>query len=307
MSATQIYELELNSYSALYHEFESTGEYWYEVPVNSFVSLLDNNSDYIFTLSGQDITEYSISRKVFFVGQTTAEKIDGSVQDLNNNITFQFNELQDTMTSLGEEQKVLLQEQIELQQQQAEDNKGIIASIKEVISYLNPFSENFFVYKLIDLLIDALISLFVPSSEFFSNWIADLNEYFSDRFGLLYYPFELAINILERVSNISSGLNKGFTISFPDLELMGATLIPAYSYDFTTLLDNETFAYIYDIYLISVDVILICLLLVLCKNTFVEIFGGRFADDIASVVNSDEVSYKRYSRYQSNKERYKGG
>jgi hypothetical protein len=41
----------------------------------------------------------------------------------------------------------------------------IFEVLGELLSYINPFSENFFVYKLIDLLGDLLELLFVPSEE----------------------------------------------------------------------------------------------------------------------------------------------
>lgn len=185
--------------------------------------------------------------------------------------------------------------------------KGIWETIKEMLSFINPLSENFFAYKLVDLLIDALISLFVPSSEFFNNWVADLNTYFGDRFGLLYYPIELVIEFLNRIYNISESLDSGFIISFPDLKLMDTVLIPSYSFDFAVFLENETFKNVYDIYLVCVDVILIFGLLILCSNVFAEVFGGKFIDDVVDSMQADEVSYKRYERHQNNKQRYREG
>lgn len=37
--------------------------------------------------------------------------------------------------------------------------------LRDLLSYINPFNENFFVYKLIDLLSELLKSLFVPSED----------------------------------------------------------------------------------------------------------------------------------------------
>lgn len=59
-----------------------------------------------------------------------------------------------------------------------ETNKNIFQKIGDIFNILNPFSENFFAYKLIELLLNALKSLFIPSDNFFNNWLADLNEYF---------------------------------------------------------------------------------------------------------------------------------
>lgn len=43
--------------------------------------------------------------------------------------------------------------------------KGVFNFLSEILSYINPFSENFFVYKLIELLGELLKSLFIPSEE----------------------------------------------------------------------------------------------------------------------------------------------
>lgn len=51
--------------------------------------------------------------------------------------------------------------------------------------------------------LDMLKSIFIPSEDFFTNWLDDLNEYFGDAFGILYYPFELLISFLNRVSRLN--------------------------------------------------------------------------------------------------------
>lgn len=124
-------------------------------------------------------------------------------------------------------------------------------------------------------------------------------------FGLLYYPISLVIEFLNRVYNLSSNLSNGFVISFPNLELFGTTLINGYSFDFDMFLENEIFSNIYNVYLICVDVVLIFGLIVLCKNTFVDVFGGKFVEDVVNISTSDERSYKNYERSQYNAVKYK--
>lgn len=124
-------------------------------------------------------------------------------------------------------------------------------------------------------------------------------------FGLLYYPISLVIEFLTRIYNISNNLSNGFVITFPNLEFMGATLIESYSFDFNMFLQDKTFSNIYSVYLTCVDVVLIFGLIVLCKNTFVEIFGGKFIEDTVNIATADERSYKNYERSRSNANRYK--
>ena len=49
----------------------------------------------------------------------------------------------------------------------------------DVLSYLNPFSENFFVYKLIELLGDLLEFLFVPSEDVINGVVDSVKSKFS--------------------------------------------------------------------------------------------------------------------------------
>lgn len=174
-----------------------------------------------------------------------------------------------------------------------------------MLSYINPFSENFFVYKLIELLIEMLKGLFIPSDNFFNDWLADMNDYFSDRFGIIYYPFDLVIDFLTRVVDTCSNVSSNAVLNVPDLDFMGVTLIHAFTFDFNSLLVNDGLKTVYNIYLVVVDVILSLMLINLAKNTFTEVFGGRFTDEIISDMTSDDRSYSNYVQYQQNKQRYK--
>lgn len=196
-----------------------------------------------------------------------------------------------------------LDQQTDAIKENTETNKGIWETLKDILSYINPFSENFFVYKLVELLLEGLKSLFIPSDNFFINWINDLNEYFGDRFGIIYYPFEILINFLTRISTITA--TNSAVISFGDLSLFGGVIIPAFSFDFFSLLTNDTLLNIHNIYLVCVDVILYLGLFVLCKNIFSEIFGGSLIDEVIEDSTADDRSYQNYERYQSNKQRYK--
>lgn len=69
--------------------------------------------------------------------------------------------------------------------------------LTSIVSYINPFSENFFVYKLIDLLFDLLTLLFVPSSDYFSNKFDNLKANFANRLSYQSY-----LDIFENTKNI---------------------------------------------------------------------------------------------------------
>lgn len=69
---------------------------------------------------------------------------------------------------------------------------SIINFFKQVISYINPFSENFFVYKLIELLGSLLKFLFVPTENSFNS----IQEKINTRFYFLNQIKELFFNLI---------------------------------------------------------------------------------------------------------------
>lgn len=250
-----IYNLELNSSSAYYNEIN--GEYWYEVPINLFSDLLDKNYNYSYNLCFQNgYDDFVITRTILFTGLSIEEETQGIITENFEKINDKLNQqYQQSTEQFKESQKT---------------QKGIWDTIKEVTSYINPFSENFFVYKLIDLLIDALKSLFIPANDYFSNYFNELMDWFSNKLGFLAYPLELILDILNRFLNIN--FNEPI-ISIPDIEepTTGLKFISATDYDLNSLLKNETLKNVHNIYLIIIDAIIIFGLVNLLKHKMEEV------------------------------------
>lgn len=158
------------------------------------------------------------------------------------------------------------------------------------------------------MLLDLLKSIFIPRDDFFTNWLDDLNEYFGKAFGILYYPMELLIDFLNRISTIKDTGTAiihvpSFTFSFMSYS---GVLWNEFNYDLNDLLTNDTFANIHSIYLSVVDIILwlgVVYLAGKCINTVIGGMGQAVSDDIYDS-QEEERSYERYSQYRSNKERY---
>lgn len=139
--------------------------------------------------------------------------------------------------------------------------KGIFSTIGKVLSTLA---------NLISNLIDGLIELFVPSSDFFNNSFSDLNDWFSDKLGFIFYPFEFILNFFNRLLNIE------FTepiINIPEISepITNETVISDFTFNFNDLLINEKIKYAHDLYLMFVDVILTISFINLLKNKFEEV------------------------------------
>ena len=125
-------------------------------------------------------------------------------------------------------------------------------------------------YKLIELLLEALKSLFIPSNDFFDTFFTDLKDWFSARFGFLFYPFELIINLLNRILSINLS-EPEFTIPNIVEPSTGGTLIAARKYNLNSILENSAFKTMHDIYLVIVDAIIVFGLINLTKRKLEEV------------------------------------
>lgn len=302
-----VYSYDLNSSSKYYKSVtDSNGilqEYWYEIPYSDMYSF-EKGQKFRFELeyykNPNDTIKIPTSLYIeATIGSvTTTDKIQDDINSgfnsLNSSISSGFDNLElkfqsSTNTLVEEQQKTqnAINEQTNTLKETQETNKSIFDKLKELVEFFNPLSDKFFVKQLIKLLIEALKSLFIPSDDFFNNWLADLNKYFGDRFGILYYPFEVVIDFLTRFVNACDSMSSSSAvINVPEMKFMGVTLISAFSYDFNSLLVNDTLKIIHDIYLVVIDVIFSLMLVNLAKNTFTEIFGGRFSDEIIGDMTS---------------------
>lgn len=259
-------------------------EFWYEVPYSSMNVSFEKGQMYNFCLSYTDS-----SGKVCFVNRNIVMGSISETDKLNDNINKGFNDLATNMDkntseiiSSNEKTQQAIKEQTSAIEENNKTNKSIFEKIGDIFSILNPFSENFFAYKLVELFLEMLKGLFIPSDNFFNDWLADMNDYFSDRFGIIYYPFDLVIDFLTRVVDTCSNVSSNAVLNVPNLDFMGVTLIHAFTFDFNSLLVNDGLKTVYNIYLVVVDVILSLMLITLAKNTFAEVFGGGFTDEIIS-------------------------
>lgn len=274
-----------------YHSFDGD-EYWWEVPYSAFSGIsIVKGEEYNFRL------QYDLDGETFYVDRNVLSNVDyvfssstgggstgdntggstgsgseGNVSD-NDEIENIINNSTGAIIDSNKETQNAINNQTEAIQENTETNKGIWETLKEVVSYLNPFSENFFVYKLIDLLIEGLKSLFIPSDDFFSTYFEDLRDWFSDRLGFLWTPFDIIIEILEDISSINFSEP---VISCPDIyePFTNTKLISSFSFNLNSLLDNSTFKTVHDIYFVVVDAIIIFAMIHLTHKKIEEVFSN---------------------------------
>lgn len=249
----------------------------YTIPKYQFE--LENNKIYYFLLSS---SATSLDHSYNLIDYTKIENAyDGFGVSTSDSFTYE---------QLQQEQQKKQNDQLE---ENNKTNKNIFETIKEMLSYLNPFSENFILLKLwdflgtlisyinpfsdnflgkkiVELIGNLLKSLFVPSDEYFNNFFSDLKQWFSDRFGLLFYPFELIIDILNRITNINLSEPK---FNIPEIKepSTGKILFKAQNYNFNDLLSTNEFKIMHDIYFVIVDAIIIFALANLIKSKLKEV------------------------------------
>lgn len=187
----------------------------------------------------------------FTVGGLTQEKEqDNKDKILNNKL---------------EEQTSAINNQTEAIKENNETNKNIFQKIGDIFLSIVELP-----LKLVNLLIDALKSLFVPSDDFISNFFTDLKDWFSDRLGFLFYPFELVIDILNKILNINFSEP---VFNIPDINepFTNQKLISSTTFNLNDMLSNSVFKNVHNIYLLCVDAFIIFALVNFAKKKFEEV------------------------------------
>lgn len=113
--------------------------------------------------------------------------------------------------------------------------------------------------KILNVIIDALKSLFIPKDGFFEDFINDFKDNFLGKLGFLAYPFELIADILGRYLNISTNP----VINIPQINepFTGGMLIAATSFNIKEIFETGEIGTFYNIYLSFVSVIIIFMFL----------------------------------------------
>ena len=275
-SGNKIFEINLLDYSDYIERLVDDNPFsdlGYVIPIDVLpIFSVENGKSYDWALV------YSDNKQVDFIVTSNVSKTVGSSAPPSAEDT-RHEEIKDAISSSTEqivESNKELQNSIDNQTQAIEENnqtnKNIFEKIGDILSYINPFSENFFGKKLVDLIINGIKSLFIPGDDFFSNFFNDLNDWFSDRFGFLYYPLELLFDVLNRFLNINFS---NPIINIPNIvePFTGEIFIKATQFNFNDLLTNNTLKNVHDIYLIIVDAVIYVGLVLLLYNKYEEVIA----------------------------------
>lgn len=249
-----------------YESYENGQVYYFSIPKDNLPFTVSSGDKIIFYLSSSASNlggSYSSDSPIVdaSIFDTKSFTVGSSYTDEDKQKDYQ-----DKISSSLEDQKQAIEEN-------TKTNKNIFEKIGDILSYIKPFSENFFGKKLVELILDGLKGLFVPEDGFFDTYFSDLKDWFSDRLGFLWTPFDIIIEILNKILNINFS-EPIFHIPEINEPFSGSKLISEYDYNLNSLLDNDIFKNIHDIYFIGVDAVIIFALINLARRKIEEVFSN---------------------------------
>lgn len=126
-------------------------------------------------------------------------------------------------------------------------------------------------------IIDGLKQLFIPSDGYFENVANDLSSFFSDRLGLLLYPFDFLISLGDRIAGLQTSEPTCTIpeIAYTDSEDNKYVLIEGQILNVYDLVGrNDIIIGMHQTYLTVMDGIIAFTLMSLCWKRFDHIIGG---------------------------------
>lgn len=194
--------------------------------------------------------------KITYEVQESTEQIVDKIDDSTGAITDKIDESTDKITGSIDSAK-------DQAHQDSEDEKGLLRGIWDAITNLP------------GLIMDGLKGLFIPGDDFFSNLMNDLNDFFADKFGFLYAPFDYIIRFLNLLLTDVSTVG---TVHFPGLTLKkdwfgmskDMELIPEQD---VAILPQNNFAGLIDTLHMITSIILSGALLKLAHDKYKEVIG----------------------------------
>lgn len=206
-------------------------------------------------------TDFSFTVNTYVDADNSSEMEFGIEQSIEQTIRNQ--DILNEQTNMLEQQSAKLDAQTVLEEKQLEEEKEQTETSKGILSAITDFFGSFF-----DNLIDSVIGIFVPSGEELSELFERLNQFFSDTFGFLYFPFEFFIELAQ---TFIDSRNSNTSLTFPGFSIMGYQVWSDIAYDFT---DNEVAMNVVHYVQIVTSIILSVFLVMYLKDFFDKRFGG---------------------------------
>lgn len=145
--------------------------------------------------------------------------------------------------------------------EQHQTSKSIFGKIGDILSYINPFSENFFAYKLVELIINGLKSLFIPDN---FDFLDNFKDTMSEKLGFI---ASVPLQLLDFIIDLKDyAFSTPTSLTFPTITFFGYSFWNEMTIDITEGLSwVSSIKYVTDI---------ICV--ILCVNTLRKFYNSFF-------------------------------
>lgn len=145
--------------------------------------------------------------------------------------------------------------------EQNKTSKSILGKIGDILSYLNPFSDNFFAYKLVELIINGLKSLFIPDN---FDFLDSFKDTMSQKLGFI---ASIPLQLIDFIIDLKDyAFSTPTSLSFPTISIFGYSFWNQMTIDITEGLSwVSAIKYVTDI---------ICV--ILCVNTLRKFYNSFF-------------------------------
>ena len=145
--------------------------------------------------------------------------------------------------------------------EQVKTSKSILGKIGDILSYLNPFSENFFAYKLVELILNGLKSLFIPKN---LDFLENFKDTMSEKLGFI---ASIPLQLIDFIIDLKDyAFSTPTSLTFPTLSIFGYSFWNEMTIDITQGLSwVSAIKYVTDI---------ICV--ILCVNTLRKFYNSFF-------------------------------
>ena len=145
--------------------------------------------------------------------------------------------------------------------EQNKTSKSILGKIGDILSYLNPFSENFFAYKLVELIINGLKSLFIPKN---LDFLENFKDSMSEKLGFI---ASIPLQLIDFIIDLKDyAFSTPTSLTFPAISIFGYSFWNQMTIDITEGLTwVSAIKYVTDI---------ICV--ILCVNTLRRFYNSFF-------------------------------
>lgn len=145
--------------------------------------------------------------------------------------------------------------------EQNKTSKSILGKIGDILSYINPFSENFFAYKLVELILNGLKSLFIPDN---FDFLDNFKDTMSEKLGFI---ASIPMQLIDFIIDLKDyAFLTPTSLTFPTISIFGYTFWNEMTIDITEGLSwVSAIKYVTDI---------ICV--ILCVNTLRKFYNSFF-------------------------------